>query len=112
MPLMTRQRRKSLLKKLLLPIVSAAFLGYFGFHAYSGFYGIKSHERLEKEVAILSAELDRLKEERKGIERRVHSLRPERLDADLVDSEARIALNRLRPDEVLVDLGASHKENP
>jgi cell division protein FtsB len=109
---MTRQRRKSLFKKLLLPILGAAFLGYFGYHAYTGFYGIKSHERLGKEVAILSAELDRLKEERTAIERRVSSLRPERLDADLVDSEARIALYRLRPDEVLVDLGAVQKEKP
>jgi len=109
---MTRQRRKSIFRKLLLPILSAAFLGYFGFHAYNGFYGIRSHERLEKEVAILSAELDRLKEERTGIERRVQSLRPDRLDADLVDSEARLALNRLRPDEVLVDLGASQQEKP
>ena len=104
---MTRQRRKSVLRKLLPPIIAAAFLGYFGFHAYNGFYGIRSHERLEKEVAILTAELDRLKEERTGIERRVQSLRPARLDADLVDSEARMALNRLRPDEILVEFGAS-----
>ena len=39
----------------------------------------------------------------------VNSVRPESLDADVVDFEARKALNLLRPDEVVIPLGAAQQ---
>lgn len=89
-----------------MPLLTVAFLGYFGFHAFNGFYGIRSHERLEREAVALAGQLDALKGERAALERRVTGLRPDKLDADMIDTEARVALNRLRPDEILIDLGA------
>jgi len=104
--MITRQRRQSVLGRLWMPLITAAFLGYFGFHAFNGYYGIWSRDRLEAEAARLTVDLDRLKGEHVGIERRVTILRSDNLDADLIDVEARTALNRLRPDEVVIRFGA------
>jgi cell division protein FtsB len=109
--MITRQRKKSPLQALWMPLLTAAFLGYFGFHAFNGYYGIWSRDRLESEAVRLEAELDALKAEHTSLERRVTALRPEKLDPDMVDTEARLALNRLRPDELLVNLGASQQKD-
>jgi cell division protein FtsB len=54
----------------------------------------------------LSAERDQLRAERQALEKRVATVRPESLDADVVDIEARMALNLMRPDEVVIRLSA------
>lgn len=100
--MVTRQRRHSTLNRLWMPLITAAFLGYFGYHAFSGYYGLLSRDRLEAEAAMLSRELEVLKQERDRYERRVEMLRSDQLDADLIDVEARRALNRIRPDEVVL----------
>jgi cell division protein FtsB len=103
--MITRQRRQSLLGRLWMPLITAVFLGYFGFHAFNGYYGIWSRDRLEAEAARLSIDLDQLKQEHAEIEHRVTMLRADNLDADLVDVEARAALNRIRSDEVVINFG-------
>jgi len=108
--MITRHRRKSPLSRLWLPMLAALFLGYFGYHAFNGSYGLWSLDRLEEEGATLKAQLDKLKAERAAIERRVAYLKPDSLDADVVDTEARMSLNLLRPDEVVISFGAvQHK---
>lgn len=89
-----------------MPLVTAGFLGYFSFHAFNGSYGIWAMDRMEREAVRLDAELDRLKQEREALERRVVTVRPESLDADVVDVAARAALNLIRPDEVVIETGA------
>jgi cell division protein FtsB len=89
-----------------MPLLTVGILGYFGYHAFTGFYGVWSHERLESSAVRLQAELDALQAERAILERKVIALRSDRLDPDMVDVEARLALNRIRPDEVVIQLGA------
>jgi cell division protein FtsB len=104
--MITRQRRQSPFRRLWLPLLTAAFLGYFGFHAFNGSFGLLSLDRLEQEAEGLRDQLDALKKEREGLERRVATLKPDSLDADVVDTEARTSLNLLRPDEVVISFGA------
>lgn len=85
-----------------MPLITAAFLGYFGYHAFSGYYGILSRDRLEAEAEMLSRELETLKHQHADYERRVEMLRSDKLDADLIDVSARRSLNRIRPDEVVL----------
>jgi cell division protein FtsB len=87
-----------------MPLITAAFLGYFGYHAFHGFYGILSRDRLDAKAEMLSEQLEMLKQEHARYEQRVEMLRSEHLDADLVDVAARQALNRIRPDEVILQL--------
>jgi cell division protein FtsB len=92
-----------------MPLITAAFLSYFGFHAFSGYYGIWAMDRLEGEAVRLAAELETLKRQHTDLERRAELLRTDNLDADIVDVEARAALNRLRPDEIVIKTGASQQ---
>lgn len=104
--MMTRQHRKSFVRRLWMPLLTAAFLSYFGYHAFNGAFGIWAMDRLEADAARLAAERDTLVAEREQLERRVATVRPDSLDADVVDLQARTALNLMRPDEIVVRLGA------
>jgi cell division protein FtsB len=99
----TRQFRHSILPRLILPAVAAAYLAYFGFWAFHGHYGVWAKTRLEGEATELQAELAALKEQRRALEHRVKLLRPESIDPDMLDEQARQALNFLRPNEVVLD---------
>ncbi len=104
--MITRQHKKSPLRRLWMPLVAIGFLGYFGYHAFSGSFGIWAMDRLNADAARLTIERDRLQTERTTLEERVATVRPGSLDADVVDMEARLALNVMRPDEVVIPLGA------
>ena len=104
--MVTRQHSKSPLRRLVMPLLTLAFLGYFGFHAFSGSFGIWAMDRLEAEAIRLTLERDQLKAEREALTKRVATVRPASLDADVVDIEARTALNVMRPDEVVIRLSA------
>jgi cell division protein FtsB len=66
---------------------------------------------MESDAVRLKAELAALKDEREALERRTASLRPNSLDADVVDIESRLSLNMLRPDEVVISFGAVQQIN-
>jgi cell division protein FtsB len=63
-------------------------------------------DRLEADASRLTSDLAALKDEHASFERRVEMLRSDNIDADIVDVEARAALNRLRSDEVVITLSA------
>ena len=107
--MITRQYRKSPLRRLWMPLVAAGFLAYFGFHAFSGSFGIWAMDRLNADGARLSAELDDLKATHDRLEQQVATVRPSSLDADVVDMQARQALNMMRPDEVVIRPGAAQQ---
>ena len=101
-PATVTYRRRNPLRALVMPAVTAAFLGYFGYHAFNGAFGIWSLDRLRAQGAQLSAELADLRQQRAALETKVSRLRPQSLDADLVDAAARAQLNLLRSDEVVL----------
>jgi len=102
----TRQRRQSPISRLWLPLVTAAFLGYFGYHAFTGAYGVFALDRMEKEADDLKDRLDALRQQHAALEKRISYLKPESLDSDILDIEARTSLNLIRPDEVVISFGA------
>jgi cell division protein FtsB len=104
--MVTRQRRRSFFALLWLPLVTIAVLGYFGYHAFNGSYGIWELLRLEGESARLEIVLSELQREQAAMDRRAASLRPASLDSDVVDIEARSSLNLMRPDEIVISFGA------
>lgn len=107
--MITRQRKKSFARRLVLPLVAVGFVGYFGYHAFTGAFGIWAMDRLDADGARLAAQRDELDAERSKLEAEVNSVRPESLDADVIDLKAREALNLMRPDEVVIDLGAAQQ---
>jgi cell division protein FtsB len=98
----TRQHKQRNTGRLIVPAVSAVFLAYFGFHAYHGEYGIYSKYRYEGEAVELQARLDSIKAERLEMERRVQLLHDGTLEKDMLDEQARRALNLSQADEIVI----------
>ncbi|MCX2722649.1 FtsB family cell division protein [Roseibium salinum] len=98
----TRQRKQSILRRLITPAIAIAALGYFGFHAMSGELGMVGRALIESQVSELEAELAQVSAERRELVSRVSLLRPESLDPDMLDERARLHLNLVHGDELVV----------
>jgi cell division protein FtsB len=104
----TRQHKQRNTGRLIVPAVSAVFLAYFGFHAYHGEFGIWSKYRYEADAVELQARLDTIKAERMEIERRVQLLHDGTLEKDMLDEQARRALNLSQADEIVIMRDTAH----
>lgn len=87
---------------MVVPILVAAYLGYFGFHAISGTYGLRAHAQLEAEEILLEQQLAELREQKDELEDRAALIRPDGLDPDMLDELARRSLNVIAPNEVVL----------
>lgn len=98
----TRHRPAIGLRHFVLPIITIAVLSYFGFHAFQGEYGLIAEARLQTRAENLAAVLEELRDQREVLEKRVTLLRPESLDPDMIDEQARMILHVAHPNEVLI----------
>ena len=89
-------------KELAFALVVTALVFYFGYFAVFGKHGLTNLMHLEEEVALKKAELDRIKIERAALEHRVSLLRPQSVDPDLLEEQARAKLGLTEPDEVVI----------
>lgn len=103
----TRQHRKRNTGALIMPVLATVFLSYFGFHAYNGAFGLNASYQLEEEQARRLAELQSLRAERALLESRLLLLQDGTLEKDMLDEQARRALNLTQPDEMTVMLPRS-----
>jgi cell division protein FtsB len=80
---------------------------YLGYHTVHGERGLLAWMRTKDEVANLRVELAAARTERAQLENRVKRLRPDSLDADLLEERARAVLNLgHRDDLVILEPGA------
>ncbi|MBZ9704060.1 MULTISPECIES: septum formation initiator family protein [unclassified Mesorhizobium] len=105
----TRQHKQRNTGRLIIPSLCAVFLAYFGFHAYHGEFGINSKYQLEAETVALQAQLDAIKARRMELERRVKLMHDGTLEKDMLDEQARKALNLSQADEITIMLPVSAK---
>lgn len=97
----TRQRKKSFLNRLILPVFTLAFLGYFGFHAFHGVYGLIAYRGIVSSIDVLEARLEEVSKEREALELRTALLAHGSPDRETVDELARAKLNVIHPNEVV-----------
>lgn len=107
-PLWTRHHRQRNTGRLIVPVITAAFLSYFGFHAYHGEYGIYSKYQTEDRIVEAKKRLDATTLERKELEQRVQLLHDGTIEKDMLDEYARRTLGYTRADEVTIMIDASH----
>ncbi|TIL67721.1 FtsB family cell division protein [Mesorhizobium sp.] len=103
----TRQHKQRNTGRLIIPSLCVAFLAYFGFHAYHGEFGIYSKYRLQAEAVDLQGKLDAVKARRLDLQRRVQLMHQGTLEKDMLDEQARKALNVSHADEITIMLPAS-----
>jgi cell division protein FtsB len=77
-------------------------VGYFLYHTVEGERGWVAKMHLQGEVEKAQRTLDALQKEQKDLEHRVHLMRPESMDPDLLDEESRKTLNYSKPNEIII----------
>ncbi len=100
----TRQYKKRNTGALIVPALAAIFLSYFGYHAWHGEFGINSSYALEERAADLEAQLAALKRQRLQLEARLLLLQDGTIEKDMLDEQARRALNLSQSDEITIML--------
>jgi cell division protein FtsB len=104
--MVTRKRLRTILTALGLYVLAALLIGYFGVNAYSGDRGLKAQQDIDRQMAVLGADLDRLKLERAQWQRRIALLKSNDLDPDMLDERARALLDYVAPNEVTMMVSA------
>jgi cell division protein FtsB len=104
--MVVRSRLRAFLIPLVLYLVSGGVVGYFVYHAQHGDRGIATKMALKQQIVDLTKELDELKGEHTRWDERVAMLRNESVDKDLLDEEARLTLNRLHRNDVVIMTGS------
>ena len=98
----TRQTRNTSLGQFLVPALSLVLIAYFAYHSWSGRYGIESLRRMNDEAVRLEFELAAIKLRRQSLEAKVMLLRDGSIERDMLDEQARNALNVVKPEELVI----------
>ena len=97
-----RSRKRTSLARFIAPLMTLVILGYFGFHAFNGQYGIRANIVMQKQMVKLENRLAERTATRERLEKRVALLRDGSLERDMVDQYVRGQLNMLREDEIVI----------
>jgi len=84
------------------PVICACAIFYFGYHLVEGDRGLYAYGRLTQEIALARQALAETAAERRRLERRVSLLRPDGLDTDMLDEQARFGLGLIGRDEMVI----------
>jgi cell division protein FtsB len=98
----TRHHKRRNTGRLIVPTITVIVLSYFGFHAYQGDYGLNAKDRLEARVVELENELEVLRKSRAKLEERLALLNDGSLEKDMLDEQARRALNLTHENEIVI----------
>lgn len=102
--MVVRTRLRRFTYPLILYCVSGGIGGYFIWHAKNGDRGLKVSEEYERSIAMLKTELVATKAQRAQWERRIALMRGDAIDRDLLDEEARVTLDRVHKNDVVIFL--------
>ena len=98
--------RKNYKTGLLFMLGAMGALGYFTWHGLHGSRGVERVATLNIEVKRLEKSLDELKLQRSRLEKQVVLLRPESIDPDMLDEEARLLLGFANENDRSIPLNA------
>jgi cell division protein FtsB len=100
--LATRQTRRTRLRHLILPVITAGCVAYFGHHAFQGTYGIHSRDALDERLLSLETELAEVSAYRAELEWQVRLLQNGSIERDMVDERARAVLGVVSDRDVVI----------
>lgn len=86
------------------PLMGAALMSYFAYHAVQGDRGLIAWWNLRYEIEKTDLELSEVTAEKKALEHRVSLLRPGSLDPDMLEERARLMLGVVHPNDLIVPI--------
>jgi cell division protein FtsB len=84
------------------PVAGISLVVYFSYHLIEGDRGIVAWRGLNEKITAAQAQLAESEAVRTALDRRVALLRPNHLDRDMLDEQARQTLNLVAPDERVI----------
>jgi cell division protein FtsB len=87
---------------LLVTFISFGLFVYFFYHLMHGDRGYFAWKGVEEKLKTSQIEYEKAVSEREALENRVKRLRPDSLDPDLLDEQARRVLGFIKPEEIVV----------
>ena len=84
------------------PLLIMALVVYFSYFAVYGNHGVLHWLKLQSAIDAKKAEFARINSERIALERHVKLLRPESVDPDMLEEQARSRLGLSEADEVVI----------
>ena len=97
-----RRTKRRRLSRFIAPVATLIIVGYFGFHAFNGQYGIRANLAMQQRMAELEVKLAEVTKRREVLEDRVKLLRDGSMEKDMVDQHVRSQLNMVREDEIVL----------
>ena len=85
-----------------LTVFGALVLAYFSYHMIQGNHGVIALLELRSKVAAAEAIRTETGAERQRLTQQVALLRPDNLDPDMLEERARVMLNYVHPDEIVI----------
>ena len=85
----------------LLTLTCTGLICYFCYHMVSGGRGILAYFKLNSQISTLHSELEMVRAERLTLEHKANLLKPDSLDLDLLEEQAKIILGYAKPQELL-----------
>ena len=85
-----------------VPLMGAAIMTYFGYHAVQGDRGLIAWWNLRYEIDKADAQLSIVTAEKQALERRVSLLRPQSLDTDMLAERAQLMVGTIQGDDLIV----------
>jgi len=90
------------LKSIVGPAIGLSLSLYFGYHLIEGDRGLFAWVRLTEQIRDAKVAAAQIHAERVAQDQRVSLLRQEHLDPDMLDEQARAALNLVGPGEIVI----------
>ena len=100
--MVVRTRLRRFLVPLALYCVSSGIGGFFLWHAVNGDRGLKVSDEYEKSIAMLEKQLTATRADRGQWQHRIDLMRGTAIDRDLLEEEARVTLDRVGKDDLVV----------
>jgi len=92
------------LRRVSVPALGLAVVGYFAYYAVHGDRGLVAMKRLKVEIAQAEQTLAEVQATRERMDQRARLLRSDHLDPDMLEERARKMLNVARPQDVIIML--------
>ena len=102
--MVVRTRLRGIVFPLVLYCVAGGIGSFFVWHAINGERGLKTDDEYAKTIALLQTQAADVKTERMQWQHRIDLMRGESIDRDLLEEEARVMLDRVHKNDLVVFL--------
>ena len=85
-----------------LTVFGALVLAYLSYHMIQGNHGVVALLELQSKVAAAETIRSQTGAEHRRLDQQVALLRPDNLDPDMLEERARVMLNYVHPDEIVI----------